>query len=105
MATIKPFRKIQTSNAELMRVQDAVAEVISPLAKVPLLDARVIKAAQIGTSATGIDHGLGREPLGWFVIDKSQTADVWRSPTPSQAPNKLLMLLATSPVTVDLIVF
>jgi len=101
----KPLKKIRSNDADLMRVQDAIAEVLEPLTKAFMLDARILRDVAIGTSPTAVDHGLGREPLGWMLVDKTAAADVWRSTTTSIAPKKLLMLVASAPITATLIVF
>jgi hypothetical protein len=102
---IKPIQKIYSADQDLMKVQDSVANAIEPLTKIPLLEARIIKDVSLTTSVTAVDHGLGREPLGFFVVDSIADVRVWRSATPSIAPAKLLMLVASSAAVVNLIVF
>lgn len=106
MARRSSFRKINTTNTELMRVQDAVAESLNVLNSALLTEARLIPGVLIGTSATPVEHGLGREPQGWFVVDANTGASLWRSSSPPvNAPAKLLYLQASTPVTVTLVVF
>lgn len=86
-----------------MRVQSAVAEVLDPLTRLPLMNSRLIQNVAIGTSPTAVEHGLNRPPLGFWVVDKTITTDVWRSV--SSAPSKLLMLQAGTATTISIIVF
>jgi len=88
-----------------MSVQDSVAEVFNSISKAPMLDTKLVTNVVVGTTATPIDHGLGRPLLGWIVVDRTINASVWRSPTASAAPNKLLMLVASSSVTISILVF
>lgn len=99
----KSFRKINTPDENLMRVQSAIAEVVDPLTRLPLLNTTLIQNVAIGTSPTAVAHGLNRQPLGFWVVDKTITTDVWRSV--SAAPGKLLMLQAGTATTISIIVF
>lgn len=103
MGAVRPFRKINTRDADLMRLQDAVAESFSSITS-PLLDGRLVRNVAVSTSPTFVEHGLGREPLGFLIVDRIENVSVWRSPT-NPAPAKLLALAADVPSTVTLYVF
>lgn len=105
MPKIKNFKKIYTQDQALMQVQDSVAESVQSLTKIPILESNLLTNISIGTTATAVDHGLGRQPFGFIVVDSTANVQVWRSSTPSEAPSKLLMLQASSAATVSLLIF
>ena len=74
---MKALLKIFTSNKELQRLQDNVSNAISELLRVPLLDGLVLTQTFTAPTDTVIEHKLQREPLGWIVIGKNATSDVW----------------------------
>ena len=55
------------------------------------------------TGAVTIQHGLGRQPIGFKIVDKDGTVDVWRTAVPT---DKQITLKSSSPSTnVTLYVF
>lgn len=99
----KPFKKIYSQDQNLMRVQSAVAEVLDPLTQQPLLGAILLQNVTINASPTAIEHGLNRQPLGFIIVNKNISADVWQSP--SIAPAKIIMLQAATAGTFSLLIF
>jgi hypothetical protein len=61
-----------------MSLQNAVEQVLNPIAKTIILDGVLIKDLSITTSGLEIEHGLGREPQGFFVADSTADVRVWR---------------------------
>lgn len=74
--------------------------------------AKVIEGVKLSSLADAVvSHGLGRK-VRWVVVDKSQKADVWRSPAkPIDALNTILLRTdfvvsaLTGLFTVDVLVF
>lgn len=98
---IKTFRKIQTVDRDLNRVQDQVFQALNPVLKNVLIDSVQINDIQITTSGVDIDHGLGRVPLGWFVVDSTASATVWRTAW----TDRILSLDASGTATISIVVF
>jgi len=86
-----------------MRVQDAVAESFQSIAS-PLLAGRLVRNIEVSTTPAFIEHGLGREPLGFFVTDVRADISVWRGST-NPAPTRLLALVASASSTISIYVF
>ena len=107
MARRGSFRRINTQNQELMRVQDAVTESFNVLNAALLTEARLLTGISlVSGSPTAVEHGLGRPVQGWLLADADTSAQVWRPVSaPVDAPNKLLFLQASTSVTVSIIVF
>ena len=67
---------------ELNTVQDAVEQVINPLADSQIIDGNYIKEIDLTVSVDNlVEHKLGREPLGWIVVRKFADANIWESLT------------------------
>lgn len=74
---MKAFLKIFTSDKSLQRLQDNVSNAISEILRVPLLDGRLFSQTFTASTDTIVEHKLQREPLGWIILGKNATSDVW----------------------------
>lgn len=82
---------------------DNVESAFETLRGVSLLDGRRIADVSItGGSNTTVNHGLGRDLVGWFVTDKDTIADY---PSKVSSDDKTLVVTSTSNQTIDLWVF
>jgi hypothetical protein len=98
-----PFRRINTTDQILMRLQDAIGESLASLLSVPLLS-QVTVSVSLSTSPTAVAHGLGRPVQGWLVVRKNAAADVYEGDV-SIAPNKTINLVASASVDVTILFF
>jgi len=75
---------------------------INPFLRLPILQGNMIKDIKlIAATAQVINHGLQRQPLGWFLTDLNADTAVWRS-----AWNNLtITLTASANATVNIWVF
>jgi hypothetical protein len=105
MPKVKTFKKVYSSDQVMMRVQDSITDSIQSLTKIPILEANLVANVSVSTTATGVEHGLNRQPLGFIVVDRTSNTQVWRSATPSAAPEKLLMLEASATTTISILIF
>jgi len=71
----------------------------------PFLSGRLLKRVAIGTSATTINHGLGRAWQGWFLTRLGTSTTVLESATQPPDASKQINLQAGFAVTVDLWIF
>lgn len=94
------FSPLRSSDELLNRVQDNIGRVINPLIDNPLLDG-VLLDFNITTTATKYPHGLGRKPMGWFLVAPQADARVWQTASDSTT----LTLTASAAVTCSLWVF
>jgi len=100
---IKAFKKIAQLTPELQAVVNSIVDFVRPLEQNPILDFRIIQDVTITTSATDIQHKLGRAWQGWFVV--SRTNGVVPYETTQTDTTKYLTLIAASSTTVDIYVF
>ncbi len=116
------------------RVQDATAAALAAIyTGSPIADGRLVAFASgaddtgvgpdleanrragtidLSISSRAVPHGLGRPYRGWIVVRKSAAADVYEAYKPGAHelrgdldPSKVVVLLASLPVTVSLWVF
>ena len=100
------FKKIRTSNPELMRVQDEVEQILNPLAKLEILDGHLLRDISItaGTPLV-VNHGLARPVIGWVVVRKNANADIWDSQDTNRIVGRTLVLNSDANVQLSLYVF
>ena len=64
------FRKIVAKDKDLQRVQENIALVMNQLLPKEILDG-VLVSAVVKSTASVINHTLGRQPQGWVIVDRS----------------------------------
>lgn len=95
------FRKIQSKDNDVNRLQDQIIQALNPLVRSTLLNYVELKDIVITAAGLDIEHTLGRQPLGWLVTDINANATVWKTAwTP-----KLLSLDASGIVTISLLIY
>jgi hypothetical protein len=97
---IKPLKRINPKDGDLNSVQLSVKEYLDQLAPNMFLIGNLLEIT-VTTTATEFNHGLQKTPFGWFVLDKTANADIWRTAWDS----KTITLDATASATIKLWVF
>jgi hypothetical protein len=96
------FKKISSTNRDVTQVQENVDAVFKQLRLNPLADALIIPNVVFsGTTPKIINHMLDRQPVGWFIIDRTDDALIHRT---AWSP-KTLTLVSTATTTVSIMVF
>ena len=78
------------------------AAALNPLLGLPLVNGNTVAATLVANKPQAINHGLGRSPQGWFLIDNTADSVVWRT-QPFNATS--LTLEASANTTINLWVF
>lgn len=99
------FKKLQSADPDLNRVQQNLDTFFKSQSVTELNGGVIVEGKLIGTSDTFVQHGLGREPRGYLVIDKNANANIYTSATTNSRPKLELILRASASVTVDLYIF
>jgi len=99
---LKYFKKFISSNADLNTVQDNISDIYIPLLRNPLLDGIVLKDITVPAAGSLIEHKLGRDVIGWFIVDQSANVVVWRE---SYKNNSFIKLKSSVDCTVSLYIF
>lgn len=74
----QPFATIITGNPQLDRIQANVTNAFNSL-NGPFVGGQFIQNVNVGTSATPINHGLGRTPVLWVILDQNTNTTVART--------------------------
>ena len=101
------FKKLITADQALNRIQANMAEAIAKIESGPQMSGVILKDVVLAGAAadTVIQHGLARTPVGFLVLYKSATGDVWNSATSNVRPDLEIILKAGAAMTVTLWVF
>lgn len=60
-------------------MQTNVGQLLDPLTKIAQLDGVLLKDIDVTTAGVRISHSLRRQPLGWYIVDKTAVGDVFRT--------------------------
>lgn len=96
------FRKIHTTSRDLNLVQDAIQAAFDALSKEPLSGAQILPQVPLAAGSNTLTHGLGRNYRSWAVFRPSAAVTVYETPSPD--PATFLVLVASAPATLDLLV-
>lgn len=100
---IRDFKRFVSQNSELTMLQSKLQEFFAPLLANPTLDGTLLTNIQLVAGENKVEHKLQRAALGWIVVSKNATCDIWE---PSKDLSKAFITLQSSaPVTISLWVF
>ena len=71
------LKKIISTNDELNRIQTNIDTALNSI-NGPFIGGNLLTNVSIGTSATAINHGLGRTPQVWVLCDQNTNTTVAR---------------------------
>lgn len=75
---MRAFRRIHAKNPEIRLLQDSLREQFDDLQNIPFLSGHLL-TEDLLSGDTILLHGLGRQPLGWFIVDLADDVTVYRS--------------------------
>lgn len=101
MAGIRDFKKVAGADEDVAKLQDRLQEFFAQFIGNPLLNGVLLTNVSLSSTATNVEHKLGRPHLGWIIVRKDANADIWESDT----TKSFVKLTADANVTVDLWVF
>ena len=103
---IKKTRTINCKDQDLSKVQDNFAYSIDNIGGKEIVDGMLLKSISLTSGAPNlIDHKLGRTLIGWFIVRKRASSDVWDSQDTNLTKATNLILNCTNNVIVDIWVF
>lgn len=100
---IKDFKRISTQDETTNRLQGNIQEFFKQLTSNPLLDGNLIEDVAVSTTAVEVNHGLGREPVGYITVKADANVTIYD--TTSTTPKVTLKLTASATATVSLYIF
>jgi hypothetical protein len=78
------------------------AQVLNPVITNPLNGIQVLQNVALINGATVVNHRLGKQMQGWFIVDMDSAATVYRS---APLNDKTITLTSNAAVNVNLAVF
>lgn len=94
-----------TEDLSLQLLQSSWAKSINPLLNSPLAKPVLLQSVVLTTGKNTINHKLGINLTGWQVIRQRGLCSIYDLQDANLLPSKTLVLMASSGVTVDLLVF
>jgi hypothetical protein len=89
-------------NAGFQNMQNTWATQLNPLLSQPQAQGFILKAVALVSGTNVINHLLSRKLQGWYLVDQTAAASIYRS-APKDA--KTLTLTCSAPLTADIFVF
>lgn len=102
---VKRFRKIQTSNPDLNKVQDNIGEVLNELLASPLARPLFRQGVAFLSGVNRISHGLGRRPLSVMLSPPSVGGVSFSYSQDPKDPTNYVQVTASGACTADLMVY
>ena len=104
--SVKGFKKIQSENKDLNKVQSNIEQLMEPFLNSEVINGVLIKNISLNASITNqVNHKLGRKPLGWIIVRQRANSIIWDSQDTNTKANRTLELSCSNNVTIDLWIF
>lgn len=97
--------KFNTSDQALSLLQTTWSSQLNPLLALPLSSSLVLKKVSLTSGKNTINHTLGRELQGWFIVRQRGSASIYDTQDVNKLSDKTLVLMASSGVSVDILCF
>lgn len=97
------MKRTGQKDSAVSQLQDAVIEFVKQFYNKPQIDSRLLLEVALASGENLVPHLLGRDYVGWKIIDIDANETVWRSSV--QNKDKFLTLSATGACTVSIEVF
>lgn len=102
---LTPFRRTQTEDPEIRRLQDAAEASLSSVLDKRVIDGRLIEDVSLSSGDNTIEHKLGRTLRGWIVTRLSAAVDIYDKQSTNNLTDLNLVLNSSGTATVSLWVF
>lgn len=104
--TIIDYTRTNTTNIDIVRVEDSIHRFTHQLASNGLLAGNIIGPFSLAAGVTQeIPHGLGRRWAGWLVVDQDAATVVYRDPASTANTLYYVPLMAAVNVNIYAYVF
>ena len=99
------FALVQTTDRLINQLQQNISQAVNPVLALPLTKGLTLANVQLTAGTNNVPHTLGRTLQGWFVTRIRSSATIYDAQDSNTSPNKILVLVASADVTVDLFVY
>lgn len=93
-----------TDDRNFSQMQTRWASILNPMLEKPINSSNILKNVTLASGSNVINHLQG-QPLNGYIIIGMHGAYAQIYDTPSSSPSKTLVLNASAPTTIDLLVF
>lgn len=100
---IPPFRRTFPTEVSARNIEQSVANTLDPIVAIPWMSGVLLEGVSLTSGANTIEHKLGREIRGWFVVRIQAATATYPVETASDSANLSLTIGANA--TVSLWVF
>lgn len=97
--------RFQSKDPIMMQMQTQWAEQLDPVIVLPTNKGQILKKISLVNGANVINHLLGRNLQGWFLVRQRGPAAIYDLQDLNQQPNLTLILHSDANVVVDIFVF
>ena len=81
------------------------ASILNPVIANPITQGNLLKDVSLSNGTTIVNHKLGKDLSGWFVVGINGVATIYDNQASNQTPNLTLSLTSNAAVIVNLWVF
>lgn len=99
------FSKIQHDDQRINLIQDRIGDTVNFCLESLLIDADYLEGISIVTGSNTISHKLGRKLQGWIVARINAAITLFDTQDTNLLPERTLLLTASGPAKVSLVVF
>jgi hypothetical protein len=100
------LKKVFSDDFNTQKLQDNLADGIRKIENNIILNGVVITSKAVAITVDNqINHGLGRKPVGFLIVDSNSDVRVWQSATANQNKDKYLLLKFSASAIVTLYIF
>jgi hypothetical protein len=101
------IKKVFSGDYNTQKLQDNLADEIRRIENIPLLNGNIVRNISfLGTGTdTQVNHGLGREPIGWILIESTVDLSVYKSSTVNNLKDKLILFRSNTASTGSIYIF
>lgn len=93
------------SDPTLMTMETNWAAMLNPVISSPIATPTLLKNISLSAGKNTINHTLGSTLQGWIIVQQHSQASIWDNQNTNPLPAQTLILMATSAVTINLLVF
>ena len=101
---IRSFKKMG-SDDDINRIQDNIDAVLRPLQASAIGQGNLLTGVALINGSTEVEHKLGRELIGWIIVQQNANAPVWDRQSTNVKKSRTLVLNSTASMSVTLWVF
>lgn len=103
---MKAFVPVVTDNKDVKDLSNSMKEFAKQLASSPIIDGILIRDIDLTTGSVNIiQHGLGRNVIGWILVSNSTGCIIWDSQATNTDKDKFIYLNSSANTTASIWIF